>query len=226
MCFTFKKRGRFEVIFSPQNRPKRGTSKRSRIRFDIADRQTDRQTDAKTQNSIAVILLSDILLRIIMLSSSSSSSSLRFWTTTTSTALPSSSSHHQHHRRHFPSSLSSSSSSRTTTLHRTHASSSNNNENENNKNNDQDLKAKLKSFAREMNITDPNDFVDMKQGGGLFTGGKENNAAKNQIREDEQRALNAVTSAEFTKAMLGVTVGLLALYLIIGPPPVEAPLYK
>ena len=154
----------------------------------------------------------------------SSSSSLRFWT---STALPSSSSH-QHHRRHFPSSSSSSSSSssRTTTLHRTHASSSNNNDNENNKNNDQDLKAKLKSFAREMNITDPNDFVDMKQGGGLFTGGKENNAAKNQIREDEQRALNAVTSAEFTKAMLGVTVGLLALYLIIGPPPVEAPLYK
>ena len=158
-----------------------------------------------------------------------SSSSLRFWTTTTSTALPSSSSHHhhhQHHRRHFPSSSSSSSSSRTTTLHRTHASSSNNNDNENNKNDDENLKAKLKSFAREMNITDPNEFVDMKQGGGLFTGGKENNAAKNQIREDEQRALNAVTSAEFTKAMLGVTVGLLALYLIIGPPPVEAPLYK
>ena len=153
----------------------------------------------------------------------SSSSSLRFWT---SSALPSSSSHHHHHhRRHFPSS-SSSSSSRTTTLHRTHASSSNNNDNENNKNDDENLKAKLKSFAREMNITDPNDFVDMKQGGGLFTGGKENNAAKNQIREDEQRALNAVTSAEFTKAMLGVTVGLLALYLIIGPPPVEAPLYK
>ena len=147
---------------------------------------------------------------------SSSSSSLRFWT---SSALPSSSSHHHHHhhRRHFPSS-SSSSSSRTTTLHRTQA-SSNNNDNEN-------LKSKLKSFAREMNITDPNEFVDMKQGGGLFTGGKENNAAKNQIREDEQRALNAVTSAEFTKAMLGVTVGLLALYLIIGPPPVEAPLYK
>ena len=156
----------------------------------------------------------------------SSSSSLRFWT---SSALPSSSSHHHHHhRRHFPSSSSSSSSSRTTTLHRTHASSSNNNDNENkNKNNDENLKAKLKSFAREMNITDPNDFVDMKQGtGGLFNGGKENNAAKNQIREDEQRALNAVTSAEFTKAMLGVTVGLLALYLIIGPPPVEAPLYK
>ena len=153
---------------------------------------------------------------------SSSSSSLRFWT---SSALPSSSSHHHHHhRRHFPSS--SSSSSRTTTLHRTHASSSNNNDNENNKNDDENLKAKLKSFAREMNITDPNEFVDMKQGGGLFTGGKENNAAKNQIREDEQRALNAVTSAEFTKAMLGVTVGLLALYLIIGPPPVEAPLYK
>jgi hypothetical protein len=161
----------------------------------------------------------------------SSSSSLRFWT---SSALPSSSSHHHHHhhhhhhRRHFPSS-SSSSSSRTTTLHRTHASSSNNNDdNENNskKNDDENLKAKLKSFAREMNITDPNDFVDMKQGGGLFTGGKENNAAKNQIREDEQRALNAVTSAEFTKTMLGVTVGLLALYLIIGPPPVEAPLYK
>ena len=147
---------------------------------------------------------------------SSSSSSLRFWT---SSALPSSSSHHHHHhRRHFPSSSSSSSSSRTTTLHRTQA-SSNNNDNEN-------LKSKLKSFAREMNITDPNEFVDMKQGGGLFTGGKENNAAKNQIREDEQRALNAVTSAEFTKAMLGVTVGLLALYLIIGPPPVEAPLYK
>ena len=157
-----------------------------------------------------------------------SSSSLRFWTTTTSTALPSSSSHHHHHhRRHFPSSSSSSSSSRTTTLHRTHASSNNNdNENNSNKNDDENLKAKLKSFAREMNITDPNDFVDMKQGGGLFTGGKENNAAKNQIREDEQRALNAVTSAEFTKAMLGVTVGLLALYLIIGPPPVEAPLYK
>ena len=156
---------------------------------------------------------------------SSPSSSLRFWT---SSALPSSSSHHHHHhRRHFPSS-SSSSSSRTTTLHRTHASSYNNNDNENNsnKNDDENLKAKLKSFAREMNITDPNDFVDMKQGGGLFTGGKENNAAKNQIREDEQRALNAVTSAEFTKAMLGVTVGLLALYLIIGPPPVEAPLYK
>ena len=157
---------------------------------------------------------------------SSSSSSLRFWT---SSALPSSSSHHHHHhRRHFPSS-SSSSSSRTTTLHRTHASSSNNNdnnENNSNKNDDENLKAKLKSFAREMNITDPNDFVDMKQGGGLFTGGKENNAAKNQIREDEQRALNAVTSAEFTKTMLGVTVGLLALYLIIGPPPVEAPLYK
>ena len=148
----------------------------------------------------------------------SSSSSLRFWT---STALPSSSSH-QHHRRHFPSS--SSSSSRTTTLHRTRASSSSSNNN--NKNDDENLKAKLKSFAREMNITDPNEFVDMKQGGGLFTGGKENNAAKNQIREDEQRALNAVTSAEFTKAMLGVTVGLLALYLIIGPPPVEAPLYK
>ena len=147
---------------------------------------------------------------------SSSSSSLRFWT---SSALPSSSSHHHHHhRRHFPSSSSSSSSSRTTTLHRTQASS--------NTNDDENLKAKLKSFAREMNITDPNDFVDMKQGGGLFTGGKENNAAKNQIREDEQRALNAVTSAEFTKAMLGVTVGLLALYLIIGPPPVEAPLYK
>ena len=146
----------------------------------------------------------------------SSSSSLRFWT---SSALPSSSSHHHHHhRRHFPSS-SSSSSSRTTTLHRTQASSNNND--------DENLKAKLKSFAREMNITDPNDFVDMKQGtGGLFNGGKENNAAKNQIREDEQRALNAVTSAEFTKAMLGVTVGLLALYLIIGPPPVEAPLYK
>ena len=145
---------------------------------------------------------------------SSSSSSLRFWT---SSALPSSSSHHHHHhhhhRRHFPSS-----SSRTTTLHRTQASSNNND--------DENLKAKLKSFAREMNITDPNEFVDMKQGGGLFTGGKENNAAKNQIREDEQRALNAVTSAEFTKAMLGVTVGLLALYLIIGPPPVEAPLYK
>ena len=153
----------------------------------------------------------------------SSSSSLRFWT---SSALPSSSSHHHHHhRRHFPSS--SSSSSRTTTLHRTQASSNNNdNENNSNKNDDENLKAKLKSFAREMNITDPNDFVDMKQGGGLFTGGKENNAAKNQIREDEQRALNAVTSAEFTKAMLGVTVGLLALYLIIGPPPVEAPLYK
>ena len=151
----------------------------------------------------------------------SSSSSLRFWT---SSALPSSSSHHpHHHRRHFPSS---SSSSRTTTLHRTHASSNNNNDNENNKSDDENLKAKLKSFAREMNITDPNEFVDMKQGGGLFTGGKENNAAKNQIREDEQRALNAVTSAEFTKAMLGVTVGLLALYLIIGPPPVEAPLYK
>ena len=148
----------------------------------------------------------------------SSSSSLRFWT---STALPSSSSH-QHHRRHFPSS--SSSSSRTTTLHRTRASYSSSNNN--NKNDDENLKAKLKSFAREMNITDPNDFVDMKQGGGLFTGGKSNNAAKNQIREDEQRALNAVTSAEFTKAMLGVTVGLLALYLIIGPPPVEAPLYK
>ena len=148
----------------------------------------------------------------------SSSSSLRFWT---STALPSSSSH-QHHRRHSPSS--SSSSSRTTTLHRTRASSSSSNNN--NKNDDENLKAKLKSFAREMNITDPNDFVDMKQGGGLFTGGKSNNAAKNQIREDEQRALNAVTSAEFTKAMLGVTVGLLALYLIIGPPPVEAPLYK
>ena len=150
---------------------------------------------------------------------SSSSSSLRFWT---SSALPSSSSHHHHHhhlhRRHFPSSSSSSSSSRTTTLHRTQASSNNND--------DENLKAKLKSFAREMNITDPNEFVDMKQGGGLFTGGKENNAAKNQIREDEQRALNAVTSAEFTKAMLGVTVGLLALYLIIGPPPVEAPLYK
>ena len=156
---------------------------------------------------------------------SSSSSSLRFWT---SSALPSSSSHHHHHhRRHFPSSSSSSSSSRTTTLHRTQASSNNNdNENNSNKNDDENLKAKLKSFAREMNITDPNDFVDMKQGGGLFTGGKENNAAKNQIREDEQRALNAVTSAEFTKAMLGVTVGLLALYLIIGPPPVEAPLYK
>ena len=154
---------------------------------------------------------------------SSSSSSLRFWT---SSALPSSSSHH-HHRRHFPSSSSSSSSSRTTTLHRTQASSNNNdNENNSNKNDDENLKAKLKSFAREMNITDPNEFVDMKQGGGLFTGGKENNAAKNQIREDEQRALNAVTSAEFTKAMLGVTVGLLALYLIIGPPPVEAPLYK
>ena len=155
---------------------------------------------------------------------SSSSSSLRFWT---SSALPSSSSHHHHHhRRHFPSS-SSSSSSRTTTLHRTQASSNNNdNENNSNKNDDENLKAKLKSFAREMNITDPNEFVDMKQGGGLFTGGKENNAAKNQIREDEQRALNAVTSAEFTKAMLGVTVGLLALYLIIGPPPVEAPLYK
>ena len=153
----------------------------------------------------------------------SSSSSLRFWT---SSALPSSSSHHHHHhRRHFPSSSSSSSSSRTTTLHRTQA-SSNNNENNSNKNDDENLKAKLKSFAREMNITDPNEFVDMKQGGGLFTGGKENNAAKNQIREDEQRALNAVTSAEFTKAMLGVTVGLLALYLIIGPPPVEAPLYK
>ena len=153
---------------------------------------------------------------------SSSSSSLRFWT---SSALPSSSSHHHHHhRRHFPSS---SSSSRTTTLHRTQASSNNNdNENNSNKNDDENLKAKLKSFAREMNITDPNEFVDMKQGGGLFTGGKENNAAKNQIREDEQRALNAVTSAEFTKAMLGVTVGLLALYLIIGPPPVEAPLYK
>ena len=151
----------------------------------------------------------------------SSSSSLRFWT---NSALPSSSSHHpHHHRRHFPSS---SSSSRTTTLHRTHASSNNNNDNENNKSDDENLKAKLKSFAREMNITDPNEFVDMKQGGGLFTGGKENNAAKNQIREDEQRALNAVTSAEFTKAMLGVTVGLLALYLIIGPPPVEAPLYK
>jgi hypothetical protein len=155
----------------------------------------------------------------------SSSSSLRFWT---SSALPSSSSHHHHHhRRHFPSSSSSSSSSRTTTLHRTQASSNNNdNENNSNKNDDENLKAKLKSFAREMNITDPNEFVDMKQGGGLFTGGKENNAAKNQIREDEQRALNAVTSAEFTKAMLGVTVGLLALYLIIGPPPVEAPLYK
>ena len=157
----------------------------------------------------------------------SSSSSLRFWTTT-STALPSSSSHHHHHhhRRHFPSSSSSSSSSssRTTTLHRTRASSSSSNNN--NKNDDENLKAKLKSFAREMNITDPNDFVDMKHGGGLFNGGKENNAAKNQIREDEQRALNAVTSAEFTKAMLGVTVGLLALYLIIGPPPVEAPLYK
>ena len=156
----------------------------------------------------------------------SSSSSLRFWT---NSALPSSSSHHpHHHRRHFPSSSSSSSSSsRTTTLHRTQASSNNNdNENNSNKNDDENLKAKLKSFAREMNITDPNDFVDMKQGGGLFTGGKENNAAKNQIREDEQRALNAVTSAEFTKAMLGVTVGLLALYLIIGPPPVEAPLYK
>ena len=154
----------------------------------------------------------------------SSSSSLRFWT---SSALPSSSTHHHHHhRRHFPSS-SSSSSSRTTTLHRTQASSNNNdNENNSNKNDDENLKAKLKSFAREMNITDPNEFVDMKQGGGLFTGGKENNAAKNQIREDEQRALNAVTSAEFTKAMLGVTVGLLALYLIIGPPPVEAPLYK
>jgi hypothetical protein len=153
----------------------------------------------------------------------SSSSSLRFWT---SSALPSSSSHHHHHhRRHFPSS--SSSSSRTTTPHRTQASSNNNDsENNSNKNDDENLKAKLKSFAREMNITDPNEFVDMKQGGGLFTGGKENNAAKNQIREDEQRALNAVTSAEFTKAMLGVTVGLLALYLIIGPPPVEAPLYK
>ena len=157
---------------------------------------------------------------------SSSSSSLRFWT---SSALPSSSSHHHHHhRRHFPSSSSSSSSSRRTTLFRTHAASNNNNDNESNsnKNDDENLKAKLKSFAREMNITDPNEFVDMKQGGGLFTGGKENNAAKNQIREDEQRALNAVTSAEFTKAMLGVTVGLLALYLIIGPPPVEAPLYK
>jgi hypothetical protein len=90
-----------------------------------------------------------------------------------------------------------------------------------------DLKAKLKSFAREMNITDPNDLVDMKPGGGsLFTSPKDPNGAKNQIREDEQRALNVATSEGFTKAMLGVTVGLLALYLIIGPPPVEAPLYK
>jgi hypothetical protein len=90
-----------------------------------------------------------------------------------------------------------------------------------------DLKAKLKSFAREMNITDPNDLVDMKPGGGsLFASPKDPNGAKNQIREDEQRALNVATSEGFTKAMLGVTVGLLALYLIIGPPPVEAPLYK
>ena len=51
-------------------------------------------------------------------------------------------------------------------------------------------------------------------------------SGENQIREDEQRALNVATSTDFTKAMLGVTVGLLVLYLLIGPPPIEPPLYN
>ena len=87
-----------------------------------------------------------------------------------------------------------------------------------------DFKAKFKSFAKEMNVTDPNDLVDMKPG--AFVTPKDPNPAKNQIREDEQRALNVATSTDFTKAMLGVTVGLLVLYLIIGPPPIEPPLYN
>jgi len=87
-----------------------------------------------------------------------------------------------------------------------------------------DFKAKFKSFAKEMNVTDPNDLVDMNPG--AFVTPKDPNPAKNQIREDEQRALNVATSTDFTKAMLGVTVGLLVLYLIIGPPPIEPPLYN
>ena len=87
-----------------------------------------------------------------------------------------------------------------------------------------DFKAKFKSFAKEMNVTDPNDLVDMKPG--AFVTPNDPNPAKNQIREDEQRALNVATSTDFTKAMLGVTVGLLVLYLIIGPPPIEPPLYN
>ena len=87
-----------------------------------------------------------------------------------------------------------------------------------------DFKAKFKSFAKEMNVTDPNDLVDMKPG--AFVTPKDPNPAKNQIREDEQRALNVATSTDFTKAMLGVTVGLLVLYLLIGPPPIEPPLYN
>ena len=87
-----------------------------------------------------------------------------------------------------------------------------------------DFKAKFKSFAKEMNVTDPNDLVDMKPG--AFVTPKDPNPAKNQIREDEQRALNVATSTDFTKAMLGVTVGLLVLYLVIGPPPIEPPLYN
>ena len=87
-----------------------------------------------------------------------------------------------------------------------------------------DFKAKFKSFAKEMNVTDPNDLVDMNPG--AFVTPKDPNPAKNQIREDEQRALNVATSTDFTEAMLGVTVGLLVLYLIIGPPPIEPPLYN
>ena len=87
-----------------------------------------------------------------------------------------------------------------------------------------DFKAKFKSFAKEMNVTDPNDLVDMKPG--AFVTPKDPYPAKNQIREDEQRALNVATSTDFTKAMLGVTVGLLVLYLVIGPPPIEPPLYN
>ena len=68
------------------------------------------------------------------------------------------------------------------------------------------------TVAKEMNVTDPNDLVDMKPG--AFVTPKDP-TGENQIREDEQRALNVATSTDFTKAMLGVTVGLLVLYLLI-----------
>ena len=100
--------------------------------------------------------------------------------------------------------------------------------------NAESFQSKLIKFAKAMNVTDPADLVEMrsstfgssnsKERGGRS--GKSTSDAKRQVRADEERVLSFWNSSEFTKIGLGITVALLLLYLIIGPPPQEVDLYN
>ena len=72
-----------------------------------------------------------------------------------------------------------------------------------------------------MNVSDPNDFVDVNPNAS-FTPRRRRNAssdAKQQIYDDESRTLDVASSMTFTRIVLGVTLGLLLFYVVVGPPP-------